>query len=152
MTERLCTFDPASDLSARGKSTPDYVKLYEVWGEGEIGVIVLGNIPIEREGLEARGNMIIDRANVSTVHPCIFFLSNAPKVRLTNTSGNSMYIGLGRSRKPQTRHPRLPLPRLPRNRSTHPRRASNLPRRHSHTNLLVRRAGAADGGDGVWET
>lgn len=40
MTERLCTYDD-NDLDARGKPTPEYVKLYEEWGKGEIGVIVL---------------------------------------------------------------------------------------------------------------
>ena len=62
MTERLCTYDK-KDLEARGKTTAEYEKLYKVWGEGEIGVIVLGNIPIEREGLEAAKNMIIDKSN-----------------------------------------------------------------------------------------
>ena len=40
MTERLCTYDD-NDLDARGKPTPEYIKLYEEWGKGEIGVIVL---------------------------------------------------------------------------------------------------------------
>lgn len=60
MTERLCTYDE-TDLGARGKPTPEYVELYKVWGEGQIGVIVLGNIPIHRENLEAKGNAIIDK-------------------------------------------------------------------------------------------
>jgi 2,4-dienoyl-CoA reductase-like NADH-dependent reductase (Old Yellow Enzyme family) len=64
MTERLCTYEK-DDLAARGKSTAEYERLYKIWGEGEIGVIVLGNIPIEREGLEAAKNMIIDKSNVS---------------------------------------------------------------------------------------
>jgi hypothetical protein len=40
MTERLCTYDD-NDLDARGKATPEYIKLYEEWGKGQIGVIVL---------------------------------------------------------------------------------------------------------------
>jgi hypothetical protein len=40
MTERLCTYDD-TDLNARGKPTPEYIKLYEEWGKGQIGVIVL---------------------------------------------------------------------------------------------------------------
>jgi 2,4-dienoyl-CoA reductase-like NADH-dependent reductase (Old Yellow Enzyme family) len=40
MTERLCTYDD-NDLDARGKPTPEYIKLYEEWGKGEIGTIVL---------------------------------------------------------------------------------------------------------------
>ncbi|GAA5890377.1 hypothetical protein JCM8208_002796 [Rhodotorula glutinis] len=59
MTERLCTYDD-KDLASRGHSTPEYNRLYEEWGKGKIGVIVLGNIPIEYEGLEAKKNAIID--------------------------------------------------------------------------------------------
>lgn len=45
MTERLCSYDQ-DDLEARGKVSPEYVKLYEEWGKGQIGIIVLGNIPV----------------------------------------------------------------------------------------------------------
>lgn len=41
MTERLCTYS-ADKLEERGKTTEEYERLYKVWGEGEIGVIVLG--------------------------------------------------------------------------------------------------------------
>lgn len=60
MTERLCTYDQAK-LDERGKPTPGYIHLYEEWGAGQIGTIVLGNIPIHRESLEAKGNAIIDK-------------------------------------------------------------------------------------------
>jgi hypothetical protein len=40
MTERLCTYDD-NDLDARGKPTPEYLKAYEEWGKGQIGVVVL---------------------------------------------------------------------------------------------------------------
>ncbi|GAA5921372.1 hypothetical protein JCM1841_002462 [Sporobolomyces salmonicolor] len=59
MTERLCTYSQ-DNFDERGKPTPEYLKLYEEWGKGKIGVIVLGNIPIHREGLEAKKNAIID--------------------------------------------------------------------------------------------
>ncbi|EGG10388.1 uncharacterized protein MELLADRAFT_33909 [Melampsora larici-populina 98AG31] len=60
MTERLCTYSE-TDLGERGKPTPEYLRLYKLWGEGQIGIIVLGNIPIHRENLEAKGNAIIDK-------------------------------------------------------------------------------------------
>ena len=60
MTERLCTYSD-TDLDERGKPTPEYIKLYEEWAKGETGIIVLGNIPIDREGLEAKKNAIIDK-------------------------------------------------------------------------------------------
>ncbi|KAG0655068.1 hypothetical protein C6P46_001258 [Rhodotorula mucilaginosa] len=59
MTERLCTFDQ-DNLDERGKPTPEYIKLYEEWGKGKIGVIVLGNLPVSRTDLEAKKNAIID--------------------------------------------------------------------------------------------
>ncbi|GAA6045490.1 hypothetical protein JCM8097_006811, partial [Rhodosporidiobolus ruineniae] len=59
MTERLCTYSQ-DNLDERGKPTPEYIKLYEEWGKGAIGTIVLGNIPVDRKGLEAKGNAIID--------------------------------------------------------------------------------------------
>ncbi len=59
MTERLCVYSP-HDLTRHGKPTPEYLRLYEEWGKGNIGTIVLGNIPIHRDHLEARGNPIID--------------------------------------------------------------------------------------------
>lgn len=60
MTERLCTYSQ-TDLDERGKPTPEYIELYKQWGAGEIGTIVLGNIPIQREGLEAKKNAVIDK-------------------------------------------------------------------------------------------
>ncbi|GAA5896673.1 uncharacterized protein JCM6883_006976 [Sporobolomyces salmoneus] len=59
MTERLCSFS-MDQPETRGRVSKEYIKLYEEWGKGKIGVIVLGNIPIDYEGLEARGNIIID--------------------------------------------------------------------------------------------
>ncbi|GAA6035118.1 hypothetical protein JCM8097_006369, partial [Rhodosporidiobolus ruineniae] len=40
MTERLCTYSQ-DNLDERGKPTPEYIKLYEEWGKGAIGTIVL---------------------------------------------------------------------------------------------------------------
>jgi 2,4-dienoyl-CoA reductase-like NADH-dependent reductase (Old Yellow Enzyme family) len=59
MSERLCTWDNA-DPDERGKPTPEYLRLYEEWGQGEIGVIVLGNIPVDRRYPEAMKNPIMD--------------------------------------------------------------------------------------------
>jgi 2,4-dienoyl-CoA reductase-like NADH-dependent reductase (Old Yellow Enzyme family) len=54
MTERLCTWSDENPDEC-GKPTPEYVRLYEEWGKGEIGVIVLGNIPCDRRYPEAKG-------------------------------------------------------------------------------------------------
>lgn len=45
MTERLCTYDKENhDL--RGKPTPEYLAVYEKWGQGSIGIIVLGELSL----------------------------------------------------------------------------------------------------------
>lgn len=61
---QLCTYDDENH-DERGKPTPEYLKLYEEWGKGAIGVIVLGNIPVDRTQLEAKKNVIIDPRSVS---------------------------------------------------------------------------------------
>jgi 2,4-dienoyl-CoA reductase-like NADH-dependent reductase (Old Yellow Enzyme family) len=43
--------------------TPEYVQLYEEWGQGAIGVIVLGNIPCDRRFPEAKRNAVIDASS-----------------------------------------------------------------------------------------
>lgn len=68
VTERLCTYSD-DDHNERGKPTPEYLELYRVWGEGEIGTIVLGNIPVDRTHLEGKGNAVIDKRNVSPKSP-----------------------------------------------------------------------------------
>ncbi|GAA5863676.1 hypothetical protein JCM1840_000100 [Sporobolomyces johnsonii] len=62
MSERLCTWSN-EDFDQRGKPTPAYIKLYEEWGKGQIGVIVLGNVPVDRTAPEAEHNAVIDKAN-----------------------------------------------------------------------------------------
>lgn len=43
MTEELCTYDQ-DHPELRGKPTPEYIELYEQWGQGDIGIIVLGEL------------------------------------------------------------------------------------------------------------
>lgn len=59
MTERLCTWSD-DDFKKRGWPTPEYINLYKVWGEGEIGTIILGNIPCDARYPEAKKNACID--------------------------------------------------------------------------------------------
>jgi hypothetical protein len=40
MTERLCTWDDANSTEC-GKPTPEYLHLYEEWGQGQIGCATL---------------------------------------------------------------------------------------------------------------
>lgn len=60
MTERLCHWSKeGEDISARGYPSKEYEKLYEIWGKGEIGVIVAGNLMLKYDAVEAFGNPIL---------------------------------------------------------------------------------------------
>jgi 2,4-dienoyl-CoA reductase-like NADH-dependent reductase (Old Yellow Enzyme family) len=61
MTERLSSWDP-KNFEARGIPSKNLINVYRRWGEGEIGVILTGNIMIDYDQLEAPGNPIIPRA------------------------------------------------------------------------------------------
>lgn len=54
MTEGLAT--PA------GVPTPELARLYRVWSEGGAGMLLTGNVMIDRDHLERPGNVIVDRA------------------------------------------------------------------------------------------
>ncbi|KAG9551748.1 FMN-linked oxidoreductase, partial [Aureobasidium melanogenum] len=58
MTERLSSWDP-ENLPARGVPSERLINAYKRWGEGEIGLILSGNIMFEYDHLEAAGNPII---------------------------------------------------------------------------------------------
>ncbi len=60
MTERLCHWNKdGEDISARGYPSEEYKRLYQRWGEGEIGVIVAGNLMLKYDAVEAFGNPIL---------------------------------------------------------------------------------------------
>ena len=61
MTERLCQWNSPSsdDITLRGFPSPEYEHLYRRWGEGEIGIIVAGNMMIRYDAVEAFGNPIL---------------------------------------------------------------------------------------------
>lgn len=58
MSERLSTWSE-DDLSARGIPSDELVKAYRVWGKGDIGMILTGNVMIDTQQLETEGNLII---------------------------------------------------------------------------------------------
>lgn len=60
MTERLCHWNTeGEDISARGYPSEEYTRLYQRWGEGEIGIIVAGNLMLRYDAVEAFGNPIL---------------------------------------------------------------------------------------------
>ena len=60
MTERLCHWNKdGEDINTRGFPSESYKHLYKRWGEGEIGVIVAGNLMLKYDAVEAFGNPIL---------------------------------------------------------------------------------------------
>ncbi|KAK0255151.1 hypothetical protein LTR91_007734 [Friedmanniomyces endolithicus] len=60
MTERLCHWNQeGEEINARGYPSEEYTRLYERWGEGEIGIIVAGNLMLRYDAVEAFGNPIL---------------------------------------------------------------------------------------------
>ena len=60
MTERISSWDPKK-LEARGIPSKNLINVYKRWGEGQLGLILTGNIMMEYDHLEAAGNPIIPR-------------------------------------------------------------------------------------------
>ncbi len=58
MTERLSSWDPKK-FEARGIPSKNLINVYKRWGEGQLGTILTGNIMIDYDQLEAKGNPII---------------------------------------------------------------------------------------------
>lgn len=54
MTEGMATPD--------GRPTPELDRLYGLWSDGGAGILLSGNIVIDRDHLERPGNVVIDRA------------------------------------------------------------------------------------------
>ncbi len=54
MTEGLATPD--------GRPTPELERLYGIWSDGGAGMLLTGNIIIDKDHLERPGNVVIDRA------------------------------------------------------------------------------------------
>ena len=60
MTEGLATMD--------GVPTPQLERLYGLWSDGGAGVLISGNVQIDRQHLEQPGNVIIDGESSQTGH------------------------------------------------------------------------------------
>ena len=53
MTEGLATPD--------GRPTPELERLYGIWSDGGAGMLLSGNIIVDKDHLERPGNVVIDR-------------------------------------------------------------------------------------------
>ncbi|CAE7207310.1 unnamed protein product [Rhizoctonia solani] len=69
MTERVCAFDRENEID-HGKPNSALFRLYEEWSHGQYGIIITGNILVDKHHLEAVGNPIIDRALPSQPSTC----------------------------------------------------------------------------------
>ena len=58
MTERMSTYSQ-TNVSKRGIPTKHLIELYRVWGQGRIGLIIIGNTPIAGDHLEAPANPVL---------------------------------------------------------------------------------------------
>jgi 2,4-dienoyl-CoA reductase-like NADH-dependent reductase (Old Yellow Enzyme family) len=59
MSERLSSYTLSGDGDEQGIPSPELANLYRIWGEGNIGVIITGNIMVDVEHMEAAGNAVI---------------------------------------------------------------------------------------------
>uniref|UniRef100_A0AC35UC34 Oxidored_FMN domain-containing protein n=1 Tax=Rhabditophanes sp. KR3021 TaxID=114890 RepID=A0AC35UC34_9BILA len=59
MTEKLCLYEPGN--IKHGVPNQSLINLYERWGNSSYGVILSGNIPVDKNHLEAPGNAIIEK-------------------------------------------------------------------------------------------
>ncbi|PYH41368.1 NADH:flavin oxidoreductase/NADH oxidase family protein [Aspergillus saccharolyticus JOP 1030-1] len=58
MSERLSSWS-ATELDARGIPSDELIEAYRVWGAGQIGLLLTGNVMIDPAHLEAAGNLIL---------------------------------------------------------------------------------------------
>jgi 2,4-dienoyl-CoA reductase-like NADH-dependent reductase (Old Yellow Enzyme family) len=52
MTERMSSWDP-TNKEVRGVPSKELIRVYQRWGEGQLGLILTGNIMVDFDSLEA---------------------------------------------------------------------------------------------------
>ena len=55
MTERIASGD---NLANQG-----HINLYDMWADGDIGILLTGNVQVDRRNLEGPANVVIDKNN-----------------------------------------------------------------------------------------
>ncbi|KAG8709055.1 hypothetical protein FRC08_018558 [Ceratobasidium sp. 394] len=68
MTERVCVFDRESEFE-HGMPNETLFKIYEEWSHGQYGIVITGNILVDKHHLEAVGNPILDPSLPSCTNP-----------------------------------------------------------------------------------
>ena len=68
LPNRLCKAAMTEGLADRHlRATPRHATLYRAWSEGGAGLLVTGNVMVDRQVLERPGNVAIDSRHAATV-------------------------------------------------------------------------------------
>ena len=60
IANRVAKAATSEKLAPTGEPTPRLARLYERWGRGGAGLLITGNVAVDRNGLEARGNVLVE--------------------------------------------------------------------------------------------
>jgi 2,4-dienoyl-CoA reductase-like NADH-dependent reductase (Old Yellow Enzyme family) len=66
---------------AAGRPTGKHQKLYDVWGRGGAGLLITGNVIVDRDHLERPGNVVIDREPDSETRAALRAWAKAARVQ-----------------------------------------------------------------------
>jgi len=99
MTEGLAT--------AAGVPTPELQRLYEIWSDGGAGLLLTGNIQVDRQHLERPGNVIIQGEPDATLRKSL-----ADWARAGTRGGNQLWAQLSHAGR-QTQKMVNPRPKAP---------------------------------------
>ena len=65
IANRLCKAALTEGLADEmNRATPRLERLYRAWSEGGAGLVITGNVQVDRRYLERPGNVVIDRKSV----------------------------------------------------------------------------------------
>ena len=99
MTEGLATAD--------GMPTPELERLYGLWSDGGAGMLLSGNIQVDRDHLERPGNVVIDRGPDRSMHAAL-----ASWAQAATRNGNHFWAQLSHAGR-QTMKNVNPHPKAP---------------------------------------
>ncbi len=94
---------------ARGVPTPALIKLYEIWSAGGSGLLLSGNIQIDRNHLERPGNVIVDGDASDELLSALSALASAATQHGNHFWGQISHGGR-QTPKSVNAHPKAPSP------------------------------------------
>ncbi len=60
INNRLCKAAMGEDLAKKGKITPQLIQLYEAWGKSGAGLLITGNVMVNKNAMGGKGAMCIE--------------------------------------------------------------------------------------------